>query len=213
VEEVNMIGLALLLAMFQGSATDDPFNSYLNSVKEHRASSELASFVSDCGYDWNEADPIYAVSKGNKWVPSRSLAKAANETESDFFSSAEVWTKDGKARVIVLWSLELDVGSEIRTMACISNDGRPRKLQVTNWSFPVDREGLKWTHQQYKTFDKADKVVLNQGHFEDSGGRQIARPKLDEDSQGSFEWVPDASAFLKIESDLLDTNRVSTGKR
>ncbi|HEY6375301.1 MAG TPA: hypothetical protein VIX90_07220 [Edaphobacter sp.] len=212
-EEVKLMGLTLLLAMSQGAASGDPFNSYLNSVKEHRTPPGLTSFASECGFDLKQEKPIYAVSVGKTWVRSLNLAKAVYGTESDFFSSSEVWTKDGTARVIVLWSLSLDVGSEIRTMACISDDGKPRKLQVTNWSFPVDREGQKWTHQQYKTFDKGGRVILNQGHFEDSHGRQIEPPKLDEDNQGSFDWVPDTSAFLKIESDLLNANRVSTGKR
>lgn len=210
---MKLLGLALLLAISQGTATSDPFNSYLNSVEENRTPPGLASFASACGFDLEKGKPIYAVNVGETWVRSLNLAKAVYDTESDFFSSSEVWTKDGTARVIVLWSLSLDVGSEIRTMACISDDGKPRKLQVTNWNFPVDGEGKKWTHQQYKAFGKDGRVVLNQGHFEDSHGRQVAPPKLDEDSQGSFDWVPDTSAFLKIESDLLNANRVSTGKR
>ena len=146
-------------------------------------------------------------------MPSRNLAKAVYDTESDYFSSSEVWTKDGKARVIVLWSLALDVGSEVRTMACMNDAGKPSKLQVTNWSFPVNGENPEWIHQQSETFDDSGKLVLKQGHFEDSQGRHVGRPKLDEDSQGSFDWVPDISAFLKIESDLLGVSQVSTGKR
>jgi hypothetical protein len=213
VEEVKMIGLTLLLAMFQGTATDDPFNSYLNSVKEHRTPPGFASFASECGFDARNVNPIYAVHVGERWVPSRNLAKALHDVNSDFFSSSEVWTKDGKARVIVWWSLELDVGSQVRTMACLNDAGKPSKLRVTNWSFPVNGGKPDWVHQQSETFDQTGKLILKEGHFEDLNGEHISPPKLGVDSQGSFDWVPDVSTFLKIESDLLGVNKVSIGKR
>jgi hypothetical protein len=192
---------------------DDPFDSYLNSIKEHRTAPGFASFAGECGFDAKNANPIYAVRVGERWVPSRNLAKALDDVNSDFFSSSEVWTNDGKARVIVLWSLELDVGSEVRTMVCMNDAGKPSKLHVTNWSFPVNGGKPDWIHQQSETFDQTGKLVLKEGHFEDSQGRHIGPPKLAEDSQGSFDWVPDISVFLKIESDLLRVNKVSTGKR
>jgi len=105
------------------------------------------------------------------------------------------------------------VGSEVRTMACINDDGKPLKLQVTNWSIPGDGKGQGWIHQQHETLDGTGKVVLKRGYFEDTHGRQIAPPKLDEDDQGSFDWVPDTSIFLKIRADLFGVTKVSTEKR
>jgi hypothetical protein len=210
---VILIGLTLLLAALQGPATDDPFNSYLNSIKEHRTPPGFASFASECGFDAKSANPIYAVRVDKRWVLSRNLAKAIDDIESDFFSSSEVWTKEGKARVIILWSLELDVGSEVRTMACVNDAGKPSKLHVTNWSFPVNGGKPDWIHQQSETFDQTGKLVSKEGHFEDLNGEHIRPPKLDIDGQGSFDWVPDVATFLKIESDLLGANKVSIGKR
>jgi hypothetical protein len=213
VEEVRILGLILSLAISQEVATSDPFNSYLDSVKEHKATLGLASLATKCGFNLEGKHPIYAVSVGETWTLSPNLAKAVYDTESDFFSSAEVWTKDDKVRLMVLWSLSLDVGSEVRTMACINDDGRPLMLQVTNWSIPVDGKGQGWIHQQYEMLDRTGKVVLKEGHFEDAYGRKTAPPKLDEDDQGSFDWVPDTSIFLKIESDLFGATKVPKDKR
>ncbi len=138
---MKISGLILLLAISQKAATSDPFNSYLDSFKKHKTATGLASFASKCGFDLEGKSPVYAVSVGETWTLSPNLAKAVYDTESDFFSSAEVWTKDERARLIVLWSLSLDVGSEVRTMACINDGGKPLKLQVTNWSMPVDGKG------------------------------------------------------------------------
>ncbi len=118
---------------------------------------------------------------------------------TDFFSSSEVWTKDGKARVIVLWSLSLDVGSEVRTMACMYEFNSLGKL--TGLIGSVELWG-QWAAEA-NLYPEKDGTIgpVEAKYYSPRNRDHVARP--DEDSQGSFDWVPDVSAFLKIESDLL----------
>jgi hypothetical protein len=207
------LGIALLPLLLSGSARSDPFDVYLHSVKAHQQNTDFVEFARVCKFESLGKQPIRGVNPGALWIPTNDIAKEVYNLESDFFSSAEVWLQDGKPRVVVLWSLELDVGSEIRTMACLNEHGKPVRMQVTNWSIPVDGKAGGWTHQQFNTFDDAGKLVSKQGHFVDTRGKRAPKPKLDEDQEGSFDWAPDQLVILKIESDLVESRTETAGKK
>lgn len=198
-----MLGGVLFLLATGGAVATDPFSNYLTAVKAQSASSAFETFAVGCGLQPKRQQPIYGVSVGESWERTSDLAKAVHDTESDFFSSAEVWVQDGKARVVVLWSLSLDVGSEVRTLACLADNGSVKNLQVTNWSIPVDSSPGGWQHEQFVSFDGTGRAVSKRGYFVDSSGRPTPKPKMDEDEKGSFEWVPNSSLIAKIQTDLL----------
>jgi hypothetical protein len=203
---VKVLGCVLFLATISGAVTVDPFSNYLKQVKEHKSSPAFSEFARQCGLRPSELRPIYGVSVGGRWERSADLAKAIYDTDSDFFSSAEVWVQGKSPRAVVFWSLSLDVGSEVRTMVCLDGNSKLRDMRVTNWSIPVDGGQGGWTHEQFETFDKTGKVISKRGYFVDSHGMHTAKPKLDQEDEGSFEWAPDPTVISKIQSDLLRHN-------
>ena len=204
---MKVLGYALLPLMFAGVPKSDPFDDYLNSIKKNQPPPDLSEMAKVCKFDLVGKQPDRGVNSGARWIPSKDLAKAIREADSDFFASAEVWKEDGKPRLVVLWSLELDTGSQIRAMACVGTDGKPSSMHVTNWSIPVDGSTGGWIHEQIETFDPSGKVLSKQGYFVDWKGNRTSAPKLDEDSTGSFEWVPGVDVIQKVESDLTGAMR------
>jgi hypothetical protein len=200
---VTFLGAVLLLSLSAKATVNDPFDAYLTSVKKHELSSPVLAVAKRCGFSSTTEQPIYAVSVGGKWTRSHNLPKAVYDTESDFFSSAEVWRSHSKAKVIILWSLSLDVGSEVRTIACLDDHGSPTSLQVSNWSIDAESGKQEWLYQKVEKFDESGRVIAANGRFEDEFGNEIAKPKTTEDIEGSFDWAPDPTVFKQIQTELV----------
>jgi hypothetical protein len=205
VEEVKLLLVALVLTGSAAASTNDPFDRYMASVKHHQPEARLQEFAKSCGVSI-EKTPVYGVGPGGGWTRTANLAKGVYDTESDFFSTAAIWSVNGLARLIDFWSLSLDVGSEINVLYCLASSGDVRAIEVVNNSVPVEKgDAGGWIYEQREKFDENGKVIEKTGRFIDEYGKSVKKPKLGADVSGSFDWIPDASLVPDLEKALLTT--------
>jgi hypothetical protein len=205
VEEVKKLAAALILLSSSALAqASDPYDSYLKFVQRHQVSADFKKFATSCEVDTDKIRPIYGVEVGNLWTKTSDLKRAFDGVQSDSFASAEIWQQYGKTRIVDLWSLEMDVGSEIESRICLKNEVKVHTAAVTIWNLPLAADSSGWGHKSYRTFDSNGKIIANTEYFINLQGRKIPKPKLD-DVSGSVDWIPDFKVITLIESGLLGT--------
>ena len=187
-----MSTLAFVAIVLAGALpiSSNPFDRYIDSVKNHRPTAQVEQFVRACGFSTNGKQPIYTLS-GN-WTISKDLPKDVYDAESDFLTTAEFWKQDGVASVVNLWTT--DAESAQNTMFCFGSDGAIRFIQSTQWSLPYEGNGkwsYGWGYEQHLAFNSDGRLAHKAGSFINQKGDAAAAPKLDEQERKDFDFVPD----------------------
>jgi hypothetical protein len=173
-----------------------PFDLYMKAEQQRSPDSVLRRFAADCGLDLQAALPHYAVLPGKNWVIVKDLEKGFEFQETDFISTTAV-RKLGDLVVVETWSLELDTGSQSRSLYCFKNL-KTTLLESTDWMPSYDKDGIPtpgWGYEQRWRLSPARKLVRYYANFIDAAGQSIAEPKMDAETTKDLQWTPGVYAW------------------
>jgi hypothetical protein len=176
----------------------DPFDRYLKDVKTGVLEPSLQRFSAECNIDLPRSQPRFAINPGADWTLVRSLADGLRKVESDFYSTAEVWSA-GNHVLVEIWPISADVGSEIRVFRCFA-DGRLLKAEAIDWNVPlIDSPGATgWGYSRRWERDSNGRMKQSKAEFVDESERVIPKPKLDVDGEKSLQWTPNLSSLTEL---------------
>jgi hypothetical protein len=183
---------------------DDPFVRYLDDQKSNRLESALKRFAGECGVDIYSIKPLFAVSAGGDWLPTKNLTEGLNSLESDFYSVAEVWPEEDRV-LVEIWANSDDVGSEVRVYRCFSK-GKLLRAESIDWNLPMEQPNdSTWGYARRWEAGKNGSMERTQVQFVDGMERPIPKPKLDADDEKSLNWMPSLGPLneLKLPPALL----------
>jgi hypothetical protein len=202
---IVLAGLGSSFSLGQAVRDKDPFSRYKAGVKTRREETSLTNFATQCGVDVLHRQSKFAVTVGGGWSPVKDLAKGIYDTESDFFSTAQVWSQ-GKAVLVETWDISDTDGQETRTYSCYEN-GVSREVATISWSLPVvdDQGAIAWGFMRCWHRDSAGHMQRTTTHFVDEMERPIPKPKLDADEEKSLNWSPSLGPLneLKLPHSML----------
>ena len=189
----------VLLAAFlfsSASHSSNPFDLYIAQIKSGKTAHSLKEFALSCGVPANQSHPRYALSVGS-WEASKNLPREVYAAESDFLSTAELRVGSNGAKVLNLWTIDLE--QDINTRFCFAPDGHLRFLDAANYTFNSESsEIVSWVYKQRRTFDSDGRVKSKSGHFEDGQGQKVSPPPMDADEEKSFDWVPSGRTLQEL---------------
>ena len=204
-----LVGLGSFISFAQAEHLrqfSGPFDLYMKAEQQRLQDSVLRRFAADCGLDLQAALPHYAVLPGKNWVTVKDLKKGFELQETDFISTTAV-RKLGDLVVVETWSLELDTGSQSRSLYCFKKL-KTILLESTDWMPSYDKDGFPtpgWGYEQRWRLSPAGKLVRYYANFIDSTGQSIAEPKMDAETKKDLHWTPGIYAWkdLTLPSALL----------
>jgi hypothetical protein len=177
----------------------------LAGIKTNQPEAALLRFGAECGVDILNLHPRFAVGPGSSLTLVMNLANGLRSIETDFYSTAEVWT-EGDHVLVEYWANSDDVGSEVRYYKCFAN----RKLlqtEVIAWNVPVFQSPhvLPWGYSRRWERGANGHMQRTKAEFVDEMERQIPKPKLDEEDEKSLRWIPPLGPLneLKLPPALL----------
>ena len=182
----------------------DPFDRYLNGVKNNLPEASLRKFSTECGVDLAKSQPRFAVNPGSKWMSIESLSKGLRDLDSDFYSSAEVWS-EGNQVLVEIWAISADVGSEVRVYRCFANNNL-LQAEAVDWNVPVDKvDPLAWGYSRRWERDSSGHTRRTKAEFVDEMERPISKPRLDAEGERSLIWEPNLGSLdgLQLPPELL----------
>jgi hypothetical protein len=176
----------------------DPFDRYLNGVKSNLPEASLQKFSTECGIGLAKSQPRFAVNPGSKWMPIKSLLNGLRNLDSDFYSSAEVWS-EGNQVLVEIWAISADVGSEVRVYRCFANDNLSQ-AEAVDWNIPVDKADTPaWGYSRRWERDSNGHTRRTKAEFVDEMERPISKPRLDADGERSLIWEPSLGSLDELQ--------------
>jgi hypothetical protein len=190
-----MTGIRLTLALFltlpssfsiaQGATQTSPFERYLHGIRAGQPETALMRVAAQCGINLDKAIARFADRPGEEWKVVKSLAKAQDDQETDFFATAAVWHV-GQRTLVEVWNMDLEARDEIRTIYCLlgqnvtngeqiewssSNDEETSAPTATSWAYEI-----RWKVEQGKFFKSTLERFVNDRE------RPVPTPKLGPDA-------------------------------
>ena len=187
-----------LFAFRLSAAVPDPYARYLASVKNNRPEASVSRFAEECGIDLAHVPAKFAVSAGGPFKVVHNLSAGLNTLGSDFYTSVEVHSINGK-ELIILWPNDDAEGVDIRELLCYSGDLLER-AEAIYWDIPQDPDfkGGVWGYsRRWARSQGGNLLVVNEG-FVDTSERPIQTPKLDADQEKDLQWTPDFDRLSKL---------------
>ncbi len=200
--------LSVLIVVMLGSSYSyardaDPYVIYMHSVRQHQVAPGIKDFAEACGYSIAGNRPIYGVNLDDKWKLTRNPTRRSADQATDFFSIAEIWMQGKNPRIVNIWSIEGDVGSELNLMYCLDDTGRVRFIESKSISIPVVGPLTGWNYERRIVWDTNGQVHVQGAHFVDLKARNITPPKLEPDEMKSLDEIPNRKLAREIVSALL----------
>jgi hypothetical protein len=100
----------------------------------------------------------------------------------DYLGNAELWSIDGKPRLLNVWFLIMDVGSSWNEIFCMDKNGRVLTQELLNVYEPVDGTGGSWRHLAIESYPTTGGPQILTSKYLDNSGNPVAAPKLDKDN-------------------------------
>jgi hypothetical protein len=200
--------LPFLLMVSGVGLAQTPFDRYMGSVKAHRSEPRFTKAALACGFDPSRAQAVYGATVGDTLHRTPNFPKGVYNLESDFFWTAALWSQDGQPRLLDVWSVDDSVIFETNAIVCLDTEGKPSKMQVTNWSIPIEPNAAGWSYRQSILLNASGRIIQRSGSFLDVElSKTIAKPHLDADDEKSYAWVPDRSMLLGAITKLKETGK------
>ncbi|MGO9336680.1 MAG: hypothetical protein ACLPY1_04140 [Terracidiphilus sp.] len=202
---IMFAGLGSCLSFSQVVPSKDPFARYIAGVNSGLQEPAMLRFAADCRVNVSKIQPHYAVGPGSSFTAVKNLSKGMQRLDTDFYSTAEVWTSDDLV-LVEIWANSDDVGSEVRYYKCFANRTLI-KAEVIDWNLPlVMGSGIPaWGHSRQWEHGASGNMKRTKDEFVDEMEQPIPKPKLDADSEKSLHWIPPLGPLgeLKLPSSTL----------
>jgi len=128
-----LLGLGSSISFAQDASQSDPFHNYLAGIKTGKPEAALVRFAAQCGVNLNKSGARYAQSPGDTWQVVTNLVHALEDQETDFYATVAVWT-DAQNVLIEYWSLDLELGTQLRSFYCLRN-GQIQMVEDLDWAY------------------------------------------------------------------------------
>jgi hypothetical protein len=179
----SLVAIAGLLALSASAAAQTSFDEHFALAKQGKLGQREVLFAKQCGVERASATITYGRSLDENWTFKRvaSVGSGRNDAEMDYLGNAEMWSIDGKPKLLNIWFLIMDTGNTTNEMFCLDQSGRVLTQESLNIYEPVDGSNGGWRHLRIKNFAATGKVQISTNTFVDKSGTPIAAPKLDRD--------------------------------
>lgn len=159
------------------------FDEHFTLAKQGKLGSREIAFAKQCGVDRASSTITYGRSVDEAWTFKRvsSVGNGRNDAEMDYLGNAELWSVNGKPRLINVWFLIMDTGNSSNEMFCLDATGRVITQESLNVYEPVDGSGVNWRHLVVQSIPFTGKPYILRDEYLDLSGSHIAPPKLDKD--------------------------------
>jgi hypothetical protein len=198
------VGLGNFISSAQDAQQKDPFNRYLAGIKSNQPEAALVRFAGECGVDVSKSQARFAVGPGSSFTQVKNLAKGLKSIETDFYSTAEVWTAESRV-LVEIWANSDDVGSEVRYYKCFANR-KMLQAEITNWNVPVEQaDHAAWGYSRRWERGANERLQRTKAEFVDEMERPIPKPKLNDDGEKSLHRIPPLGPLseLKLPPSML----------
>jgi hypothetical protein len=205
----GVLALGLLLyPAFAQSVPPTAFDRYVKSVKTHSPQQRFVKAAVACGLDLTKSHTNYGTNSGLRFYRTQNFAKSVYDLESDFFSTAALWTEGDRARMIDFWSIDDSEGSEMESIICLDDQARAKDMQITRWSYPMEDGFPGWVYERHIKFGPNGAIVNDTSGFKDlSLLRTIKKPKLEADEESGLKWFPGNDMVSNIIKQLMDRRK------
>jgi hypothetical protein len=190
--------LGCSVSFSQAKPISDPFDRDMDGVKNNQHEVALVHIASECGVNIATVLPKFAVS-GGSWTPVKDLARGLHALETDYFSTAQVWS-NGNRVLVEMWSIDSTSGSEVRVLRCFDH-GKLLQIEAIDWSLPVGPPNSKfhpWGYSRRWERDSNDRLHRVRAEFVNEFEVEIPRPKLDAEVEKGLLWVPDLGPLYQL---------------
>lgn len=203
----TMISGAISIA--QSTNSGNPFSRYLDGLIKGRPESALIAASQECQIDVLANSPRYAQNPSGHWILEKSLSRALQDQETDFYSTVAVWHVTDRI-FLEQWGMELDTGTFSRQFVCLRS-GRITFFEVTEWNIPpVETEAERgkypsWGYTQKWLLEKNGRYHKAMGGFVDELEQPANEPALDSETKQSLDlkWTIHTWQDLKLPNALL----------
>ena len=195
---ILLAGIGSSISFPQTASPRDPFARYMDGVKDARAEPSLRRFATECGVDVSNIQPRFAVGPGSSFAPVKNLVRGLRSVETDFYSTAEVWTVENR-NLVEIWANSDDVGSEVRYYKCFES----RKLMradVVEWNLPAFQSphAVAWGYSRRWERNASNRLSRTKAEFVDEFEQPIPRPTLDQEGVKSLRWMPPLGSLSEL---------------
>ncbi|MGD0901407.1 MAG: hypothetical protein ABR924_00570 [Terracidiphilus sp.] len=184
----------------------DPFSRYLAGIKSNQPESALVRFADECGVNINTARPHFAQLPGNEWKEVKSLSRALEDQETDFYGTVAVWLQTNLV-LVERWGMDLESGNEARKLFCLK-DQRILLAEEIDWAL-VDKKGSNrsvWLGYEQRWKMKPDgKYTTVLTHYVNRIEQPVPTPGPDSDVPYASYISPDVYNWddLKLPDEFL----------
>ena len=180
---MRAVVIAIMLLALRGSAVAQmSFDEHYKLAKADKLGAREADFAKTCGVDRSTAKISYGYSvdegfnlKPTPTVPGTDLAQIDN------FGTAEIWSVDGKPRLLNVWNMIMDTGNYQNDFFCLDANGKVTAEEALNTYEPPGSPSKYWRHVELVTFDAAGKKAVVSSKFVTKLGATMVAPKLNKD--------------------------------
>jgi hypothetical protein len=182
VEEVRrLIVVAALLVLSGVAVAQNSFDEHFALAKQGKLGLRETRFAKDCDVERASSTIKFARSLDERWTFKRvaSVGNGRDDAEMDYLGNAEMWSVEGKPRLLNIWFLIMDTGNSTNEMYCLDQKGRVITQESFSLYEPVDGSSGGWRHLLIKSFTTDGKERTLTSAFVDGSGLQIAASNLD----------------------------------
>jgi len=175
--------VAVALLGLAGSASAQmSFDEHYKLATDGKLGAREAAFAKLCGVDRSSAKISYGYSvdegfnlKPIATVPGTDLAQIDN------FGTAELWSVDGKPRLLNVWNMIMDTGNYQNDFFCLDANGKVTAEETLNTNEPPGSPSKYWRHLELVTFAVDGKKTIVKSVFVSSTGATVMPLKLGKD--------------------------------
>ena len=174
----------VLLALAGSASAQISFDEHYAQAKAGKPGARETAFAKLCGVDRSAAKVTYGYSvdegfnlKPIATVPGTDLAQIDN------FGTAELWSVDGKPRLLNVWNMIMDTGNYQNDFFCLDANGKVTAEETLNTYEPPDSPSKAWRHLERVTFAADGKKTVIKSVFVSKTGATIAPLKLGKDDK------------------------------
>jgi len=176
--------LAVVIVMSASASAQTSFDEHYTLAKSGKFGARESAFAKLCGVDRATAKVTYgySVDEGFNLKPSATLP-GTDLAQIDNFGTAEVWSVDGKPRLLNVWNMIMDTGNYQNDFFCLDATGKVTAEETLNTYEPPDAPAKAWRHLERVTFAADGKKTVVKSIFVTKTGTTAMPPKLDKDDK------------------------------
>ena len=173
-----------LLALAGSASAQISFDEHYTLAKAGKLGARETAFAKLCGVD-RAASTVsygYSVDEGFNLKPIATVP-GTDLAQIDNFGTAELWSVDGKPRLLNVWNMIMDTGNYQNDFFCLDANGKVTAEETLNTYEPPGAPTKEWRHLERVTFAADGKKTVIKSIFVSKTGATVMPLKLDKDDK------------------------------